>query len=124
MGDVVLSQEMRMEFMMLLLESAYANKDITNIDKPEDIKNATDDYITELNSIGGWIQDTLEITGVRGDSIKATDLYGMYKTSSLYQAEKISLKAFIAEMKYNKIETRLLHGSIHFYGIKYFNKEE
>ena len=73
MGDVILTQEMRMEFMMLLLETAYANKDITNIDKPEDIKNATDDYITELNSIGGWIQDTLEITGIRGDSIKRSE---------------------------------------------------
>lgn len=100
----VKSPEWRDAFLEILVET-YTNhlKHKPDIQLPENVKKATNEYIEENNPVGVWLKDNYEMTSNVNDKIKARDMYNDFiKDCNKYVSEK----EFARQMDYNNVNKR------------------
>ena len=121
LGELLNKPEMISEFIMLLIETANKNKHLENINKPNEVKEATTDYIDENNTLKFWIAENINFTQNSKDKIKTSKLFELYRENNDNYKR---IQDFLSAMKFNKINTVAVSGYRYFVGITIKEQEE
>ena len=110
LGDDTLEQYLkndvivRQQFMLVLLE--YYNSHIRGnkpVAIPDEVNEATNDYLQDNNIIGNFIRDYLDVTGLPSDKIIAKELFDMFRQST--GESRMAYNTFKEQMGINGFKT-------------------
>lgn len=82
--DRISTPEYINQFMLILLDFAKSIKGtkISDVEKPQEVIDATADYFADNDPVGDWIKMTLEHTGNVKDRYKMSELLAMYNQTT------------------------------------------
>ena len=111
----------RQQFMLILLDTYRSNYDTIYgvkqpIGRPQEVVDATNEYIEDNNSIGGWLAETYEATGSNTDFVTAAEVFRDFKSDNIMV--RISASAFKNALSFNGWSSRKSMGVMKYYGYK------
>ena len=87
---------------------------------PEEVKQATRDYIEENNEVGMWLNEKCIITNNKKDMMTPTDLFNLFKNDIPSSSCK-NAGDFGKGMSFNWYKVSKHNGAKYYKGIKYNN---
>ena len=111
----------RQQFMLILLDIYRSNYDTIYgvkqpIGRPKEVVDATNEYIEDNNSIGGWLAETYEATGSNSDYVTAADVFRDFKADNMMV--RLSASAFKNALSFNGWSSRKSMGVMRYFGYK------
>jgi P4 family phage/plasmid primase-like protien len=110
--------EFRQEFINYLFDiyNKYELKSLkTKLEKPKNVTDSTNNYLTENNPVKAFITEYYVITNNRKDRMQRKELFDEFNSVS---PQKMTNKAFIAQVRYNGVLEVKVDGTIYFCGLK------
>jgi len=104
------------EFILMLCDIAFQNKDIEYIQLPEKVAKNISDYVDENNVIKHFIYEHYEVTHNQQDCVKASDLLTKYKHYSADQ--RLSAQLLKAQMTFNGFKQQSKKDANYYLGLK------
>jgi phage/plasmid-associated DNA primase len=104
------------EFILMVCDVAFQNKDIPYIQLPEQVAKNTRDYVDENNFIKHFIYQHYEVTNDPRDCVKASDLLTKYNYYSAHQ--KLSASHLKAQMIFNGFKHQPKKDANYYAGLK------
>jgi len=100
--DILEKQAYVNEFMLMLFEYAQSIKGtkINEIEQPESVTFAVNDYIEDNNPVKSWIDTAITFTDSPKDGIKTVELLAKFNAT---QAKPMTAKRFKAALDFNNI---------------------
>jgi P4 family phage/plasmid primase-like protien len=102
------------EFMMFMIETAHANKDVKSIEMPEASKEAVEDYVSDNNHFKVWFEahykkeveikttDKAELAEWRKERTHSTG--DIYKKFTAATGSRMSSSQFLGAINYNELQ--------------------
>jgi phage/plasmid-associated DNA primase len=104
------------EFILMLCDIAFQNKDVAYIQLPEKVAKNNSDYVEENNVIKHFIYEHYEVTHNPQDCVKASDLLTKYKHYSADQ--RLSAQHLKAQMTFNGFKQQSKKDANYYLGLK------
>ena len=104
------------EFILMLCDIAFQNKDIEYIQLPEKVAKNISDYVDENNVIKHFIYEHYEVTHNQQDCVKASDLLTKYKHYSADQ--RLSAQLLKAQMTFIGFKQQSKKDANYYLGLK------
>jgi len=109
--DLIINKDFINEFMLMLLEVANENKNISFVELPEEVKQQNKEYLEENNNIILFINEYFEITKDEKNKITSSDLLNKY---NLYNDSKIDSKKLKQMMEYNRFKYKKIKNGYYY----------
>jgi P4 family phage/plasmid primase-like protien len=111
----------RQQFMLMLIDIYRSNHATIfgakqPIARPQEVVDATDEYINDNNVIGEWLTTSYEATGSNTDRITAAELYRDFKSET--PTSRMSVSAFKNALSFNGWSSRKSMGVMTYFGYK------
>jgi P4 family phage/plasmid primase-like protien len=103
------------EFILMLCDVAFQNKDIPYIQLPEQVAKNTSEYVDENNVIKHFIHEHYEVTCDPRDCVKSSDLLAKY---NYHADQKLTASQLKAQMTFNGFKLQPKKDANYYTGLK------
>lgn len=112
----------RQQFMLILIDTYRSNYNTIfgvkkPIVRPQEVIDATNEYIQDNNAIGEWLTTTYEATGSNTDRVTAAEVFREFKSDNIIMS-RMSVSAFKSALAFNGWTSRKTMGLMTYFGYR------